>query len=96
MAKTVKMADMPSQIVLQVFKELNKSDITLKPQPGSSEILIITDKEPRQLTYPEGWYYAKGSLRNKHTSSTGAYCEFYMFTSDMTPWDELAKYCTKD
>ena len=57
-------------------------------------VVIITDVEPDQLRYPEGWYYAKGSLRNKHTSTTGIYFEVPMLNSHGQLWEKYARYCT--
>lgn len=96
MAKVVKMCDMPVQIALKVFEALNygkvKTGITLIPGGFS----IITNTEPKDLVYPEGWYYAKGAFCNKHTSTTGKYYEVHMWTEDCVQWREKAIYCTLD
>ena len=60
---------------------------TYKPVFGTGGgVLIITDLDPNRLVYPEGWYYAKGHLRNKHTSTTGLYSEVAMVNSAYQPW----------
>ena len=65
-------------------------------QNSPTQALIVTDTEPKDLVYPEGWYYAKGSFRNKHMSSTGIYSEVLMMKSDGSFWGDEAKYCTLD
>ena len=93
MMKTVKMCDMNSWIAAKVFQMLNPDQITLMVNNYNEEA-IVTDVEPKDLIYPEGWYYAKGCFRNKHMSTTGIYGEIEMETSDGTSWREIAKYCT--
>ena len=87
------MAEMNWDISAIVFEKLNQGKVKVESR-GYFETVIITDVEPKALTYPEGWYYAKGCFRNKHTSTTGAYHEIKMKTSDGRYWDELARYCT--
>lgn len=96
MAKTVKMCDMSKDIAARVFKMLNGDNVTLKESFYSVRIIIVTDIEPKNLVYPEGWYYAKGSLRNKHTSTTGFYSEIRMEKSNGDAWKNIATYCTRD
>ena len=91
----VKMADLSRDIAANVFKMLNGDKVSLQRDETFS-LYIVTDTEPKGLKYPEGWYYAKGSLRNKHTSSTGGYSEIYMMNSSGMFWDEKAKYCFPD
>lgn len=92
MTKVVKMCDMDQRIALTVFKMLNGDRITIEKRP--SETVIVTDVEPENLVYPEGWYYAKGSFRNKHTCTTSGYSEIYMERSDGCDWCSIAKYAT--
>ncbi len=94
MAKTVKMADMPTHIALMVFQELNGDKIECDDIYDFYDQVIYTDVEPRDLIYPEGWYYAKGCFRNKHMTSSGIYSEVPMRTSDGRDWRNLAIYCT--
>lgn len=95
MAKTVKMCDMRLPIAVKVFEMLNPTTVTVKPAGlGAWSFVIITDTEPENLIYPEGWYYAKGCFRNKHQSTTGMYEEAHMLTSKNELWKDLAKYCT--
>ena len=94
MATTNKMCNMSKAIAARVFKMLNEHDVQLK-EDGSMGTVIITDIEPKDLFYPEGWYYAKGSLRNKHTSTTGLYEEILMLKSNGNWWEDTALYCTR-
>lgn len=94
MATTVKMCDMNKGIAVKVFQMLNGKNVSLKKTFGYFGTIIVTDVEPMNLIYPEGWYYAKGCLRNKHTSTTGIYSEIRMEKSNGEGWDETALYCT--
>ena len=93
MAVVVKSCDYPAKIALKVFEMLNYGN--LEVQGVGQAMYILTDVEPKDLKYPEGWYYAKGNFRNKHTSSTGVYSEIIMIKkTNNTPWYETAKYST--
>ncbi len=98
MAKNVKMCDMPLCIAGKVFAMLNRDKVVfLHKETPTGHHIILTDVEPKDLIYPEGWYYAKGTFRNKHQSTTGMYEEAYMFKMDGADmWKDTAKYCTLD
>ena len=95
---TIKCCDLDGDTAAKLFELLNPREVELQRRGfvgGVDEIRgIITDVAPDQLLYPEGWYYAKGCLRNKHTSTTGLYYEIPMLTSRHQSWRELASYCT--
>lgn len=93
MALVVKSCDYPVAVALQVFEMLNPR-VKAKWDRFSNLKVIVTDVEPKDLTYPEGWYYAKGCFRNKHTSTTGIYSEIPMEKSDGSSWREDAIYST--
>lgn len=57
-------------------------------------ITIVTDTEPKELVYPEGWYYANGNFTNKHNSTTGIYDTILMVNSKGDIWE--VPYCTAD
>ena len=67
MARSVKMCDVSAKIAAMVFKELNPGQIELI-ELDNGEVNIVTDIEPIDLVYPEGWYYAQGKFRNNHKS----------------------------
>ena len=90
-AKTVKMCDMPRHIAVEVFVKLNAGKVQTNTNKRGG-IVICTDVEPKDLVYPEGWYYGKGTFRNKHKSTTGTYWEVTMVKSDGTFWEDEAKY----
>lgn len=104
-ATVVKSADFPYEAALLVFEILNID------RDGNHHVKIIgpdhdtfcvrhriiTDREPMELVYPEGWYYAKGNFRNKHNTSTGFYSETPMCNEKGVRWDNLgANYCTQE
>lgn len=98
-AKTIKMCDMSKEVAATVFQMLNSDVVQLQKGFGFfriPETVLVTDVEPKDLVYPEGWYYAKGCLRNKHTSTTGRYGEVRMQKSNGDDWGDFAKYCTLD
>ena len=94
MTETVKMCDMDKSIVSKVFEMLNGGNVHLKETDSYFGTVIVTDVEPKELIYPEGWYYAKGTLRNKHTSTTGIYEEILFMKSNGDTWRDTATYCT--
>ena len=91
MAKTIKMCDLSEDVVANVFVMLNPG----KVKYDKDESIIITDVEPEYLVYPEGWYYAKGTFRNKHTSTNGLYVEIEMIKSNGEFWEDYATYSTR-
>ena len=98
MAETVKMCDMNIAVSTKVFEMLNQGKVRVK-RPGEdfcTHYFIVTDVEPKELIYPEGWYYAKGAFRNKHMSTTGMYQEALMQTTSGKFWKNMATYCTLD
>ena len=97
--KVVKMCDMSVHVSSKVFAMLNPGLVKVEKSPyfhAAGSIVIVTDTEPKELTYPEGWYYAKGMFRNKHQSTTGFYDEIHMLNSKGELWRDSAKYCTLD
>ena len=46
----------------------------------------MTDENPQNLVYPEGWEYCNGYFTNKHQSETGVYEKFLVMRSDNTLW----------
>lgn len=90
MAKTVKMADMSGEIAARVFAMLNPGVVNVVE--GGYGVEIETDTEPKDLIYPEGWYYSKGCFTNKHYSTTGVYSTVVMLNTKRFVWD--VPYCT--
>ena len=89
-ARVIKMCDMPIEVALKVFTMLNSGKVRVI----GNRFFVITDEEPKNLVFPEGWYYAKGSFRNKHKSTTGMYEEAMMKKSSGEFWKNSANYCT--
>ena len=90
MRKTSDLDGITAAVVLSLY---NPDKILIMPISAfTPDIGIFTDTPPIELVYPEGWYYAKGTFRNKHTSSNGRYSEIRMFHRNGREWDET--YCT--
>ena len=90
--KVVKTCDLSGEVAGKLFEMLNYGEVQYHRE-GTWKY-IVTDVEPSKLCYPEGWYYGKGCLRNKHTSTNGVYSEIDMMTSDGRMWEDIATYCT--
>ena len=94
-----KTCDLPKLEAARLFKQLNGERITINGFSAvgcTPEIVIKTDVEPRDLIYPDGWYYAKGTFRNKHTSTTGIYEEVSMLTRAGESWASKATSSTRE
>ena len=102
MAKTVKMCDLSRDTAAKVFMMLNSGKVKYTEMSEAFEDspltgpVLITDVEPKDLVYPEGWYYVKGKFSNKHNSTTGMYSAIYMVKRNGKFWEDYAKYCTFD
>ena len=93
MANVVKMCDMTGRVAAEVLRMLNPDKVTLKVAEDIDKVVsIVSSVEPKELTYPEGWYYAKCHLTNKHNSTTGAYFTILMVDTTGEIWDK--PYCT--
>ena len=93
-ARVIKMCDMPIEVALKVFTMLNSGKVRVTDSRViGNRFFVITDEEPKNLVFPEGWYYAKGSFRNKHKSTTGMYEEAMMKKSSGEFWKNWANYC---
>ena len=77
MRNEVKSCDLPKEIAALIFQELNDGVTLVKRADG---VYIMTDKNLADLKYPEGWYFAEGTFRNKH-NTTGAYSEVSVIDS---------------
>ena len=87
MANTIKTADLNGSIAAKLFANMNPGRVEhVTMHNGDIHGVLVTDVDPVDLDYPEGWYFAKGSFRNKHNSSTGFYSEVPMLKSDGLPW----------
>lgn len=58
--KIVRMADLPIHMVVRIFSELNRGKLIIIS--GYDQETIVTDTNPKYLTYPDGWYFESGVL----------------------------------
>ena len=58
-SKIVRTADLPLSIVVRVLESLNRGKIILVTY--GDDITIVTDTNPRQFNFPEGWYFSNGA-----------------------------------
>lgn len=99
MARVVRMNDMNRDTIAKVFVTLNSgrmkysfaSDVNLEiPIPG---VVLVTDAEPKDLTYPEGWGYDNGVFCNKYKSDMTS---IFMVKRNGKFWADIAKYRAGD
>ena len=88
-----KMCNLPIGVATKVFEMINLGYVKIE-MPG---FLIVTDKEPDTLMYPEGWYYSFGVFRNedRRVGFEKTHQEAEMKTSKGEDWGNLAFYSTK-
>ena len=72
-SKIVRTADLPLSIVVRVLESLNRGKIILVTY--GDDITIVTDTDPKYLTFPEGWYFASGMFTNRYNTSNNSYSE---------------------
>lgn len=73
----VKTCDLNLAAAVAAFIGLNMlegTEVTLT-NPGEYPLVLQTSYDPANLAFPQGWYFAKHSVRNKHHSTTGFYEE---------------------
>ena len=83
--KEVKTCDLTGEIAAKLFVMLNVGRALIKWREADGKV-VATKVPPEQLVYPEGWYYSKGCLRNKHNSTNGIYSEVPLVKMDGTRW----------
>lgn len=82
-----KTCDLPGRIAAELLVLLNPGMAFIREFPYSSrDFEIVTKNHPEKLVFPEGWYFAKGTFRNKHYMTTGAYSEVSMVDQAGNPW----------
>ena len=91
MPKVVRMADISAREAAKILVAHNCGEVAYLPfnpfnlnGPECGAILSVVD--PRELTYPEGWYFAKGNFRNKHNTVSGRYEEIPVYRPNGEPW----------
>ncbi len=91
-AKQVKSCDLDGRVAAQLLELLNPNNVKFHNRAFGE--WVVTDTEPSQLTYPEGWYYKNGYFLNKGQSTNGFFKEIVMMTSKGDFWGDKAKYST--
>lgn len=85
MKHVVKSCDLPGKAAAKLFAMLNDS-VSVNRSHSGDYYVIVTDRNPSTLTYPEGWYFMNGMFSNKHNSSTGVYEEIDVVNSFGESW----------
>lgn len=84
MKHTIKSCDLPGIIAAKLFAMLNEGVTVSRRYSGN--YVIVTDRSPKSLRYPEGWYFMNGMFRNKHNSTRGDYEEIPVINSFGDNW----------
>lgn len=82
--KIVRMADLPINMVVRIFSELNRGKIMIVS--GNEQETVITDTDPKYLTYPEGWYFASGVFTNRYNTNNTCYSEAKILNNSGKAW----------
>lgn len=86
--KIVRTADLPIEIIVRVFESLNRGKITLVS--SDEQITIVTDTDPKYLTFPEGWYFASGIFTNRYNTSNNRYSAAKIVNLSGKTWTGVA------
>lgn len=86
--REIKSCDLTGYLAGKLFAMLNSEQV--RTARLGSERVLISKVHPDQLTYPEGWYFAKGCFRNKHNSSSGIYDEIPLLKENGDRWEGSA------
>lgn len=87
--EVVKTCDMDGKAAAAAFIGLNAlegTEIALIINPGTYSPIMKTSYDPANMVFPNGWYFAKGSVRNKHHSTTGFYDEVPVMDGNSELW----------
>lgn len=79
MAETIKTCDLDGVTAAMLFILLNPGKLELYKREYYPTHYLVSSVDPVELRYPEGWYFAKHTFRNKHRSTTGFYAEVPVF-----------------
>ena len=85
MKNIVKSCDLPGKVAAKLFAMLNDG-VAVNRHHDGGHYVIVTDRDPNTLTYPEGWYFLNGMFRNKHNSTKGDYSEISVVNSFGESW----------
>ena len=66
------MSDVPINVAIDALCALNKEKVIGVNHPILG-LVVMTDFNPDDLVYPEGWQYKNGCYCNKHDIATGLY-----------------------
>lgn len=96
--EVVKTCDLPKSAAIAAFVALNEDEgKELEVKAVARSYVIQSVQDPAEMLFPGGWYFAKGSLRNKHHSTTGAYAEIEVVDATGRSWIthavEAARQC---
>ena len=86
--RIIKTSDFDSKVAMGLFQLLNPEKVKIKCLFAKE--FIVTDEDPENLYYPEGWYYSGGYFTNN------TLVKVFMEKSDGTKWEDIALHCTNN
>ena len=90
--KPIQTRNLPTKAAIAAFVGLNEEEgkVITRANSGSYPPILKTESNPMTMLCPDGWYFAKKSLRNKHSSTTGMYSEIKLMDNRGGFWDVYA------
>lgn len=83
MARKIKANNLSGKVAARLFADLNKDYVEFVEYDFKAPVLKCQiDPNDMRLIYPDGWYFGKGTFRNKHQSDSGLYEEIAMVNGD--------------
>lgn len=93
--ESYKMSDAPIRVAVDVFSMFNPGKVNAINHPILG-LVVITNENPKDLVYPEGWQYKDGCFCNQHHIDTGLYEEVLVLKPNGKKWEKDAIYVTLD
>lgn len=85
--KSVETNNLPMRAAAILLESLNPKWVSVNYRGKTCIVTSITSSvSPERLTFPKGWYVAKGNFRNKHQSTSGIYEEVPILDVNGNPW----------
>lgn len=78
--------NLPASAAIVALACLNPSKV-LKSDFSQYPATVTTKEHPSRMLFPQGWYFAKGAVRNKHNSTTGLYDEVTALDENGSMWE---------
>ena len=85
------MSDAPINVAIDVLCAFNQGKVRGVNHPILG-LVVMTDVDPNELVYPEGWQYKDGCYCNKHDIATGLYEEVLVLKPTDKRWKQQIRH----